>query len=73
VALGAEFTITLIPIVWIILVARPFARWMVSAFGVWKLWWLVGGGNGEWVEAGLIALSIALLFTPTANRYFARP
>jgi hypothetical protein len=73
VALGAEFTIALIPIVWIILVARPFARWMVSAFGVWKLWWLVGGGIGEWVEAGLIALSIALLFTPTANRYFARP
>lgn len=70
VALSAEFTIALIPIVWIFLVARPFARWMVSALGVWKLYWLIGGGAGEWVQAGLIVISIALLFMPDSNRYF---
>lgn len=70
VALSAEFTIALIPIVWIFFIARPSARWMVSAIGIWKLWWLADGGVSEWVQAGLIGLSIALLFTPGANRYF---
>ena len=65
VALSAEFTIALIPIVWIVLVARPFARWMVSALGLWKLYWLAQGGLSDWVQAGFIMLSIALLFTPS--------
>ncbi|MEE4201289.1 hypothetical protein [Erythrobacter sp.] len=72
VALSAEFTIALIPIAWILLAARPFARWMVSALGLWKIWWLVAGGPGAWLQAGLIALSIALLFTRSASRYFRR-
>jgi hypothetical protein len=72
VALSAEFTIALIPIAWIVLAARPFARWMVSALGVWKMWWLAAGGVSEWVQAGIVALSVALLFTQGASRYFGR-
>ncbi len=70
VALSAEFTIALIPIVWIFFVARRFARVMVSVLGVWKLYVLSGGGIGDMIQMGLIALSLLLLFTPGAYRWF---
>lgn len=73
VVLSAEFTIALIPVFWIFFVARPFARVMVSALGVWKLWWLSGSdGLSDMVQMGLIALSMLLLFTPGAYRWFER-
>lgn len=83
VALSAEFTIALIPILWIWFLARPFARWMVTALGLWQAWGLASIAIGQIghlhfitldvaIPLGLIVGSIALLFTPSANRYFAR-
>ncbi|MEL7446365.1 MAG: hypothetical protein AAGK02_11225 [Pseudomonadota bacterium] len=82
VALSAEFTIALIPIVWILVFARPFARWMVTAFGLWKLYGLVGFAFEAFryriwphpsvtTELALVLVSLVLLFTRSANRYFA--
>ena len=81
VALSAEYTIALIPIFWILLVARPFARWMVTAFGIWKIIPLLIS-NFEYfrvhlwfelnplVELFALVLSIVLLFTQSANNWF---
>ena len=69
VALSAEFTIALIPLVWIYLFAARFARWLVLAFGVVRLAFLDPA-----VLAGpvLLAIAMASLLTPEAARWFAR-
>jgi len=69
VALSAEFTIALIPIIWIYRYAAPFARWLVLGFGALKLWSL---GLASPTESLLLLLAMASLLTPTARGWFAR-
>ena len=83
VALSAQYTIALIPIVWILLVARPFARWMVTAFGIWKILPLlaltfeglrigVGFNLDLLAQVFVLVLSVGLLFTPSASTWFTK-
>ena len=69
VALSAEFTIALIPLVWIYLFAAPFARWLVLGFGALRLALL---DPAALVGPLLVAVAMASLLTPQAARWFAR-
>lgn len=69
VTLSAEFTIALIPLVWIYLFAAPFARWLVLGFGALRLAFL---DPAALVGAVLVAVAMASLLTPGAARWFAR-
>ena len=69
VALSAEFTIALIPLVWIYLFAAPFARWLVLGFGALRLWYL---DPAALVGPLLVATAMASLLTVQASRWFAR-
>jgi len=69
VALSAEFTIALIPLVWIFLLAAPFARRLVLGFGALRLWNL---DVAALIEPLLVATAMAGLLTPGAGRWFAR-
>lgn len=69
VALSAEFTIALIPLVWIYLFAAPFARWLVLGFGALRL---VQLDPAALVGPLLVAIAMASLLTPQAARWFAR-
>lgn len=69
VTLSAEFTIALIPLVWIYLFAAPFARWLVLGFGALRLAFL---DPAALAGAVLVAAAMASLLTPAANRWFAR-
>jgi hypothetical protein len=69
VALSAEFTIALIPLVWIYLFAAPFARWLVLGFGALRLAML---DPAALVGPLLVAIAMASLLTPQAARWFAR-
>jgi hypothetical protein len=68
VALSAEFTIALIPLVWIYLFAAPFARWLVLGFGALRLAFLDPAALAGTL---LIAAAMASLLTAQANRWFA--
>jgi len=66
VALSAEFTIALIPLVWIYLFAAPFARWLVLGMGAVRLAML------DWSALTgpvLTAVAMASLLTPSAARW----
>jgi hypothetical protein len=69
VALSAEFTIALIPLVWIYLFAAPFARWLVLGFGALRLAML---DPAALTGALLVAVAMASLLTAQAGRWFAR-
>jgi hypothetical protein len=69
VVLSAEFTIALIPLVWIYLFAAPFARWLVLGFGALRLWYL---DPAALIGPLLVATAMASLLTPAAARWFAR-
>ncbi|WP_073974397.1 hypothetical protein [Erythrobacter donghaensis] len=69
VTLSAEFTIALIPLVWIYLFAAPFARWLVLGFGALRLAFL---DPAALTGAVLVAVAMASLLTPAANRWFTR-
>jgi hypothetical protein len=69
VTLSAEFTIALIPLVWIYLFAAPFARWLVLGFGALRLAFL---DPAALAGAVLVAAAMASLLTPAAHRWFAR-
>jgi hypothetical protein len=69
VALSAEFTIALIPLVWIYLFAAPFARWLVLGFGALRLAML---DPAALTGALLVAVAMASLLTAQAARWFAR-
>lgn len=69
VTLSAEFTIALIPLVWIYLFAAPFARWLVLGFGALRLAFL---DPAALIGAVLVAVAMASLLTPAAARWFAR-
>lgn len=69
VTLSAEFTIALIPLVWIYLFAAPFARWLVLGFGALRLAFL---DPAALTGAVLVAVAMASLLTPAANRWFMR-
>ncbi|MBA4051011.1 MAG: hypothetical protein C0472_03845 [Erythrobacter sp.] len=69
VTLSAEFTIALIPLVWIYLFAAPFARWLVLGFGALRLAFL---DPAALVGAVLVAVAMASLLTPGAARWFDR-
>ena len=69
IALSAEFTIALIPLVWIYLFAAPFARWLVLGFGALRLAFL---DPAALTGALLVAVAMASLITAQAGRWFAR-
>lgn len=69
VALSAEFTIALIPLVWIYLFAAPLARWLVLGFGALRLWFFDPGALAGML---LVAIAMASLLTTQAGRWFAR-
>jgi hypothetical protein len=69
VALSAEFTIALIPLVWIYLFAARFARWLVLGFGALRLAML---DPAALTGAVLVAIAMGSLLTPGAARWFAR-
>ena len=69
VALSAEFSIALIPLVWIYLFAAPFARWLVLGFGAMRLVLL---DPSALIGPVLIATAMASLLTAQAARWFAR-
>ena len=75
-----EFTIALIPIVWIYVFAAARARWIVLVFSLLKLsmlWWAISnafGGAGlpapaAVLEAILIVAALVLLFLPVSVRW----
>lgn len=86
VTLSARLSIALIPIAMVWLSAVRFARWMVTILWGIKLLnlpkghrFITGGGAGEplvdaaWGASMLLGLiAVAMLFTPAANRWFAR-
>lgn len=82
IALSAEFTIALIPIVWIYLFAAPFARWLVISFGALKLWGLrfltvsllqsVSIASLALAEPALVLIAMVSLMTVGANRWFTQ-
>ena len=69
VVLSAEFTIALIPLMWIYLFAARFARWLVLGFGTLRLVFL---DPAALTGPLLIAVAMASLLTPQADRWFAR-
>ena len=69
VTLSAEFTIALIPLVWIYLFAAPFARWLVLGFGALRLAFL---DPAALIGAVLVAVAMASLLTRGAARWFTR-
>lgn len=69
ITLSAEFTIALIPILWIYLFAARFARWLVLGFGALRLVFL---DPTALAGAGLALIAMASLLTPQAARWFAR-
>jgi len=83
VALSAEFTIALIPIVWIHLFGAPFARWLVLGFGALKLWGMRRAAVFAFqagsldplalTEPVLVLVAMLSLLTADAGRWFARP
>lgn len=82
VMLSARLSIALIPIMLVWLLAANFARWMVTVLALGKLInlpdavRLVAGGADVDVafatSLGLGLLAVAMLFTPGANRWFAK-
>ena len=76
VAVFSEFTIALIPLVWIVVFAASFARWFILFFGLIKLGW--GGlalaiawffGDVEFsdvIQPALVATILILLWMPTS-------
>jgi hypothetical protein len=67
--LSAEFSIALIPLVWIYLFAARFARWLVLVFGALRLWFL---DPSALMGAALMATAMASLLTAQANRWFSQ-
>lgn len=68
VALSAEFTIALIPLVWIYLFAARFARLLVLGFGAVRLAMF---DPAALTGAVLVVVAVASLLTPGAVRWFA--
>jgi hypothetical protein len=82
VALASEFTIALIPIVWIFGIGSWFARWFVLAFGLIRLFGfrdlpvdLLAGrplAPHQLIEPPLIVVALACLLLPAAAPWFRR-
>jgi hypothetical protein len=81
VLLSAEFTIALIPVVWIYGFANRHARWLVLGFGGAKLalfayalaQWLASGGGGallpQYTAPALTFIALAALLSESATRW----
>lgn len=77
VALFTEFTISLIPLVWIFVFAAGYARWIILTFGILKLLWILfallgalliaGGALLVLVELALVVAALVFLFLPGAT------
>jgi hypothetical protein len=79
--LSAEFTIALIPVVWIYGFANRYARWLVLGFGGAKLalfayalaQWLASGGGGallpQYTAPALTFIALAALLSESATRW----
>jgi len=80
---SARFTIALIPVALVWFAASRFARWLVLAMALGKLLMALAsltamapGETSSPLWLGALALSLggaALLLTPSASRWFARP
>ena len=82
VALSAEFTIALIPAVLVFVFARGIARWIIAVFFGARIVMHLREVYEYWdrvevvltpllIEAAIYAVTIALLLTPSAGRWFA--
>ncbi len=81
VALFTQFTIALIPLVWIYVFAAGFARWFVFSFGLAKLAWVLLNflaalwfGEGEvlrFILAVLLGSALLLLLLPASRHWLA--
>lgn len=79
VAIFTEFTIALIPLIWIYVFAVRGARWVILAFGVLKLVFAIRPFLAairfdaieplSLIEPALLILALAMLFTPSAGRW----
>ncbi len=82
IALFTQFTIALIPLVWIYVFAAGFARWFVFSFGLAKLGWVLFSlfaalwfGEGELLRftlALLLGSALVLLLMPGSRDWLAR-
>ncbi|MDJ0644258.1 MAG: hypothetical protein QNJ15_15700 [Erythrobacter sp.] len=75
---SAWFTIELIPVALVWLVAAPFARWFVTAMALVKIVLILTNLPMLYALPGILAgqsislAAVALLFTPSANTWFDR-
>ncbi len=75
---SAWFTIELIPVVLVWLVAAGFARWFITAMAVFKIVLILSNLPMLYALPGILAgqsislVAVALLFTPGANAWFNR-
>ncbi|MEE4153185.1 MAG: hypothetical protein V2I27_03420 [Erythrobacter sp.] len=79
VTLSAEFTIALIPLVWIYGLANRHARWLVLGFGGLRLAVFAAGlaragqaALSDWIEPALIVVALAALLTRQARGWLKR-
>ena len=82
VALFSQFTIALIPIVWIYVFAARFARWFILSFGLVKLAWVLfllfaalWFGEGELLPLSLALLlgtALVMLMMPQSSQWLAK-
>ena len=82
VALFTEFTIALIPVLWIYGLASRVARWIVTVFALYKLLgyrslaltaFVETPQPTAYLEPALIVFALAMLFTPSAGAYLNAP
>lgn len=81
IALFTQFTIALIPLVWIYVFAAGFARWLVFTFGLAKLAWVLFSlfaalwfGEGELLRltlALLLGSALVLLLFPNSRAWLS--
>lgn len=79
---SARLCIALIPLGLVWFFASNVARWLILVFGALKVWGVLSNANGSfqspaiWLDptgvvvAGIGVFAAALLFSPTANRWF---
>lgn len=74
----SQFSIALIPLVWIYFLASNRARWVVLVFGIVKIGLSVPPASSSvqlkapgliWLEAGLVVVALIMLFWPSTSRW----
>ncbi|BDI59872.1 hypothetical protein [Qipengyuania nanhaisediminis] len=81
VATFSQFTIALIPLVWIYAFASKAARWVVLAFGAIKIGYaaintgdaiLLKSPQVVWLEKALVLIALMMLFVPATTRWLGK-